>query len=171
MIPEPIAIKISELYFKERLRNPPIRQLSGAPDFLIEGQAIEVKGSDSDFNRAMLQFFDYTLKYITLFVVFPTDFLSSSSRLFKFNLLCNSSNRLHGKTIYVVLICEVDDYYYVREIAGYMLLREVTDEIANEKKAIKEIRSLNKHIQHACFQFVRKKPDKIIPKSIIENLE
>jgi len=154
MIREDIMVKIAERYF-ERQKIKPIRQKTG-PDFLLEGKAIEVKGSNSKFNYALSQFWDYTLKYRGLMTIFPTDFLSTPSRLFNFHLFCNLALSLAQRYIEVVLVCKDDDFYYLKELTGHVLLGDVASYIADEKKGINEIfRNLNSYIQKATTKVVK----------------
>ncbi|KPV63624.1 MAG: hypothetical protein AOA66_0756 [Candidatus Bathyarchaeota archaeon BA2] len=172
MIEEDTVIKIAERFF-EREKIKPIRQKTGV-DFIFQGKAIDVKGSDSKFNYALSQFLDYTLKYAGLMLIFPTDFLSSPSRLFKFHLLCNLASSLAHKSMEVVLVSEDDKFYYLKKFSsGHILLNDITYQIAyhivDEKRRMKEIlENLNSNIQKACSEIVEDTPDMIIPKSFVK---
>ena len=172
MIKENTVIQIAERFFK-REKIEPRRQKVGV-DFIFEGKAIEVKGSNSNFNLALSQFLDYGLKYSGLMVIFPTDFLSKPSRLFNFHLLCILVSSLAHKSIEVVLVSEDDDFYYLKKIiSGHILLNDIASQIAyhivDEKETMKEILgNLNTYIEKACLRIAKEKTDMMIPKSIIQ---
>jgi len=171
MIKEDTVIKIVQRFF-EREGIKPIRQRTGV-DFILKGKAIEVKGSNSKFNRSLLQLSDYILKYSGLILIFPTDFLSSPSRLFNFQLLCSLASSLAHMSIEVVLVDEKNEYYYLRKLSSaHTLLNDITYQIAHrlidEEKGMKEIlENLNTYIQKAFSRIVEEKPDIIIPETTI----
>jgi hypothetical protein len=172
MIKEDTMIKIAEKFF-ERENIKPIRQKTGV-DFIFQGKAIEVKGSNSKFNRSLSQFLDYALKYSGLTLIFPTDFLSNPSRLFNFHLWYTLASKLTQRSIEVVLVSESDEFYYLKKsYSAHSFISDINDQIVNnlinKKKGMKEIfENLNSYIQKAFSRIVEEKPDMIIPKSIIQ---
>lgn len=168
MIKEPVMIKIAEIYNKRKLLGWE-RLPSGNPDFLYRGQALEVKGSDSDFNRALHQFSNYARRYSTLKVMFPVDFLYNSSRVFKFNLLYNSIHVLEDKTISLILVSEESEFYYLKEFIPSQLLNEISYKIANQKEGMPQILShLKSYLLDALTKICKEKPDMIIHKSDVQ---
>ena len=172
MIKEDTVIKIAEEYLFTKEKIKPFRQKTGV-DFIFEGKAIEVKGSNSRFSLALSQFMDYAMKYRGLMLIFPTDFLSNPSHLFVFHLLCSLVLSSTHKSIEVVLVSEDEEFYYLKKLSsGHIIINNITYEIAyriiKEKGGMKGVlENLDSCIQEAYFRMVKEKSDMMIPKSTI----
>jgi len=168
MIKEDVMIKIIQAYF-EREKIKAHRQ-EVAPDFLLDGKACEVKGSDSEFRSALNQFFSYAQKYNGLITAFPTDFLSASSRLFEFHLFVSLASALFQRSIEVILVSEHESFYYLRKVSyGHILLGDVVNNIVNEKRSMGEtLQHIGDLTQKALLKLVMEKPDMTLFKPSIE---
>jgi hypothetical protein len=123
LIKEDAVVRIIERYFKEN-HIKAIRQRGAGPDFLCEGAAIEVKGSNAPFDDAIQQYVDYlfTGKYKALSVVFPSDFLDVR-RIVIFRDFCQTAELLRGvKEIPTYVVTEHKDSYYVKRFGSGLSL-------------------------------------------------
>lgn len=102
-------------YYFEEKRIQAVRQKGSGPDFLEGGNAIELKGTNSDFDRATQQFVNYILtgKYGGLAVAFPCDFFDAG-KLAKFAAFCQAAQAIN-QAVPTYLLAEDDSFYYVKK--------------------------------------------------------
>lgn len=170
---EDTVIKIAERFF-ERENIKPRRQERAGVDFIIEGKAIEIKATNSDFSSALAQFLDYALKYRGLMLIFPTDFLSNPLRIINFHLFSHLALGLANKSVELVLIAEDEHFYYLKKFgSAQVLLNDIVYQIAyqiiNKKETSKEIlRNLKGYTQKALEKIVKEDRFMMLRKSIIQ---
>lgn len=173
MIREKLMVKIAEKYFeKESIK--PVRQRGSGPDFLLDGRAIEVKGSNARFRLAIAQFLDYVFKYKGLMVILPIDLLSTPINLLHFYILCSFARR----TIETVLVGKENDFYYLKKFPyGRTILSDVINGITEEKRKLEKweksetiefLRNLEIHLEKAFLKMIKTNSDMILPASVVE---
>ena len=87
------------------------------PDFIVEGKAVEVKGTKFDLERALKQCWDYAQKYIDVAIALPVDSFNLD-RLWAFYNLSRIIKKVRDFPLKFYLIAESEkekDRYYVRE--------------------------------------------------------
>ena len=165
-----------------------VRQKGSGPDFLEGGNAVELKGTASDFDRATRQFVNYILtsKYKGLTVAFPHDFLNAG-KLCKFGIFCQAALAI-DQAVPTYLLAEDNSFYYVRKFDyGKDVLLDILKEINEQyykvrlaaatwqkevaKKADKDFKDLEQLLLSELRRLVQAKPDLSIPKSSIPLLE
>ena len=174
--------KIMSKYFEiKKIKAIPTR--GAGPDFIEAGKAIEVKGSGvrgARFNRAISQYAKYAFKYSDLEVAFPIDVLSPDN-LIKFTLLCRIVWEVLHKYIKTYLIAKDGQQYFVKSFYdGSRVLTSLLDRISKWsyfkhelfQDVIDEIEAnlslVNKAIEQALLEEVRREPDMKLPVSEIK---
>jgi len=86
------------------------------PDFIVDGKAVEVKGTKFDLERALRQCWNYAQKYIDIAVALPVDCFNLNN-LWVFSTLSEMIYDVRGFPLKFYLIAESEekDCYYVRE--------------------------------------------------------
>lgn len=184
-VKEDTVRSIMAYYFKQKGIEA-IPQKGPGPDFLHAGSAIEIKGSDSGFDRAIRQFIEYSFtgKYKGLSVAFPHDFLDGN-RLIAFHAFCTAVyeiRRPDDVTTYVV--GDDKDSYYVKRFAGLLFAKEVLDwipiryaNLSRQEKGLtkstqivrQEVRDVTSLISEVTNWMLQYKPDAILPKTAINH--
>jgi hypothetical protein len=113
---EDTAKKVMLTFFKLKgIRAVPSK--GAGPDFIVEGKAVEVKGTVFDLERALKQCWDYAQKYSGVAIALPTDSFDLD-RLWAFMNLSDYIEKLRGFPLKFYLIAESEekkDCFYVRE--------------------------------------------------------
>jgi len=95
-----------------------IPQSGAGPDLLIDGKAVEVKGSIFDFDRMLKQLIDYTFKYSDVALALPYDglkILKRANQLHGIALLIEEARDIRLKVYLVAPDTEHENLFYVRE--------------------------------------------------------
>lgn len=176
MIKEKLMIEIAEKYF-ERESVKAIRQRGSGPDFLLDGRAIEVKGSNAKFSPAIAQLLDYAFKYSGLTVILPIDLLSNPTNLLNFHLLCCLARR----TIDTILVGKENEFYYLKKFPyGRIILSDVINAVAKEERKLEEweksetmefLQNLKAHLEKAFLKIIKTKSDMILPTSAVPAIQ
>jgi hypothetical protein len=147
---EELAQKIMAKYLEERDWKVKLKSRPSGPDFLYQGKAIEVKGSDLSVTTAALQFARYAHEYTEFGIAFPVDALNGKN-LIQIHFLSQIWSRMFGKSLTLYLITEQDDRYGVSKIynandlLGRICYYLTQEDILREKsleKLLKYIESL-----------------------------
>ena len=113
---EDIAKQVMSAYFELKgIRAVPSR--GAGPDFIVDGKAVEVKGTKFDLERALKQCWDYAQKYIAVAIALPVDSFNLD-RLWAFQNLSRIIKDVRDFPLKFYLIAESEekeDCYYVRE--------------------------------------------------------
>jgi len=172
---ETMKLIMAEYFERNKIKAVPI---SGAgPDFLEGGKAIEVKGSEADFGKAMNQYCDYLLtgKYKDLAIALPVDLLDSKG-LASLSIICMIAWNTGYKRIDTYLVAERGDWYYLRKLDGSSILGEVLGRVSSnleQKKeepakmaeiAKKELKQIDSALRAALVELVTEKPDMTLTK-------
>jgi hypothetical protein len=113
---EDIARRVMSTYFKLKgVRAIPSR--GAGPDFIVDGKAVEVKGTKFDLERALKQCWDYAQKYIEVAIALPVDSFNLD-RLWALYNLSRIIEEMRDFPLKFYLIAESEeekDCYFVRE--------------------------------------------------------
>jgi len=126
--------EIMTYYFKlEKSDVKAMPKEGSGPDFLQAGRAIELKGTNSDFSRAIQQFIDYLLtgNYQGLSVAFPHDLLDAG-KMATFVAFCQVATAMN-QSVPTYILTEDETFYYVRRFNhGKDVWTAVLEEIYNQ---------------------------------------
>lgn len=181
MLNEPTVKKIMTHYFKLKGIKA-VLQAGPGPDFLEAGQAIEIKGTDSNFEGAIEQFIDYlfTGKYKGLSVAFPHD-LIDVGKLARFTALCEAATAIN-RPIPVYIVAGINDSYHVRLFGNgrevwtaflqqlsqqYSKIRQEYYKIRHDPNALarrarEEFMDIDRTLQENLRQLIQAKSDRIL---------
>ena len=181
MVEDTVKLVMSH-YFKLKDEKATLQRGSG-PDFLIAGEAIELKGTNSDFDSAVRQFIDYLLtgKYKGLRVAFPNDFLDAG-RLAKFTAFCHLA-AIINQWVPTYIIAEDENLYYVRKFdygkeIWSLVIQEMCKQYSVKKedlhdlarKANEEFKNYDIIMQDNIRRIVQEKPDTTFLKSSLPQI-
>jgi hypothetical protein len=185
LIDEDTVKQLMTEYFKLKDIKATAQKGSG-PDFLEAGTAIEIKGSKSDFDRAMRQFIEYLLsgKYKGLSVAFPHDFLDAG-RLAKFMALGEIAERAMNQYVRTYILTDDKNFYYVksfnygREVWIAILENIIKQHYAERvdqyseltKKAKEDFKDFDQTLQENLSQSIREKSDQMFSKSALPQIK
>ena len=95
-----------------------IQQTGAGPDLLIDGKAVEVKGTKLDYARMLKQLSDYALKYSDLALALPYDCftLDRAVRLSITSSLIETARDIRLRVYLVAPDRTKEDSFYIREI-------------------------------------------------------
>lgn len=149
---------------------------------LEAGTAIEIKGSKSDFDRAMRQFIEYLLsgKYKGLSVAFPHDFLDAG-RLAKFMALGEIAERAMNQYVRTYILTDDKNFYYVKSFNyGREVWIAIVENIIKQhyaervdqyselaKKAKEDFKDFDQTLQQNLSQLIREGSDQMFSKSAL----
>lgn len=185
MIDEDTVKQIMTEYFKLKDIKATAQKGSG-PDFLEAGTAIEIKGSKSDFDRAMRQFIEYLLsgKYKGLSVAFPHDFLDAG-RLAKFMALGEIAERAMSQYVRTYILTDDKYFYYVKSfnygrevwiaILANIIKQHYTTQVDQSseltKKAKEDFRDFDQTLQENLGQSIKEESDRMFLKSALPQIK
>lgn len=113
---EDTAKRVMSAFFELKgIRAIPSR--GAGPDFIVDGKAVEVKGTKFDLERALKQCWDYAQKYIEVAVALPVDSFNLD-RLWTFHNISRIIKKVRNFPLRFYLIAESEkekDCYYVRK--------------------------------------------------------
>jgi len=113
---EDVAKRVMSTFFALKgMRAIPSK--GAGPDFIVDGKAIEVKGTKFDLERALKQCWDYAQKYIEVAISLPVDSFDLD-HLWAFYNLSRIIEKVRNFPLKFYLIAESEeeqDCYYVRE--------------------------------------------------------
>lgn len=111
---EDTAKRVMSTFFKLKgIKAIPSR--GAGPDFIVDGKAVEVKGTKFDLERALKQCWDYAQKYIEVSIALPVDSFNLD-RLWAFYRISKIIEKMRDFPLKFYLIAESEkDCYYVRE--------------------------------------------------------
>jgi hypothetical protein len=183
MMTEATVKKIMARYFQSNKVNA-IPTAGAGPDFLVEGKAIEVKGSDADFNKAVDQYCDYLLtgRFSGLAISFPIDLVSVPANLLKVATLGRIAWETTSRYVGVYLVTtDLKNFYYLRYLPySDQLLNEIMDRISSRskrtisdsanlaKEAKDDLRWISTTILEALHEYVTEKPDLTVGMDVIQ---
>jgi hypothetical protein len=148
---ENTAKKVMSTFFKLKgIRAVPSR--GAGPDFIVDGKAVEVKGTVFDLERALKQCWDYAQKYTEVAIVLPADSFDLD-QLWIFYVLSEFVYRVRDFPLKFYLIAESEeekDCYYVREYKDRMAFNG----------------DVWSALMHGYIGFVETKPESSIDKAI-----
>jgi len=126
---EDTAKRVMSTFFKLKgIRAVPSK--GAGPDFIVDGKAVEVKGTKFDLERALRQCWDYAQKYIEVAIALPVDSFNLD-HLWAFHNLTRIIDNVRGFPLKFYLIAESEeekDCYYLREyIDRYALSVHIWD--------------------------------------------
>lgn len=101
---EELAREIMSEYLADLWKAKPRARASG-PDFLHEGNAIEMKGSDFRWQDHVRQFTTYVQEYASVGLAFPTDALDAGN-LVQMHLFTLLSFESFGKSVAIYLVTD-----------------------------------------------------------------
>jgi len=94
-----VIAKYLELY--KRVRARPTR--GAGPDFVFDGEIIETKGGNFDFDRAIKQMLDYAPKYREISLAIPVEAFTAQ-RVMQLNTLAKVVYKQHRRTLKVICV-------------------------------------------------------------------
>lgn len=113
---EDTARRVISTFFKLKgIRAIPSR--GAGPDFIVDGKAVEVKGTKFDLERALKQCWDYAQKYTEVAIALPVDSFDLNRLWAFYSISCIIEiMRDFPLKFYLIAESEVEkDCYYVRE--------------------------------------------------------
>jgi len=122
-----VVAKHLEIYKKK------VQPAKGAgPDFVFNGEIIETKGTDFDFDRAVKQMLDYAPKYRALSLALPIEAFTAQ-RVMQLNTLAKVIYKQHSKMLKLlcVVLAQQPNIYKVAEINPLTVAYNVAETIGN----------------------------------------
>jgi hypothetical protein len=101
------------------------------PDFVFDGQIIETKGAESDFDRAIKQMLDYAPKYRSLAFALPVGFFTAQ-RVLQLNALAKIIYKQYMKMLTAICVVSAGaNMYTVGELQLLSLAYNVAERIGD----------------------------------------